>query len=403
MFGYTVEDLTNPNFEYKKIIHKDDLENVVKNNQINSQKIIEAYKEKYDELKSQIKSELINNGHNATPNEVWEEIQKNIFTTEFRNKITTEQVYRLLKKDGDENNDDDYIEVKDHTTAVVELLDNGTFEIVRYNGFLSDYSETRSRINDLNHALNHDYLTDAKSRKFLKENLETSVKKCILNNEDLTFINLDLNNFKQINDDYGHSVGDEVLIQSTQRMMSLLDGESYVSRIGGDEFVIILKNYNTNELNEFTNNLTNLMNENYNINGQVIESHGTSYGTSNLDETINIIRQTRIRPTPDRVIESMVRTADEKMYEQKDPVARLERYLNKADEETLNNVLKTKGYFNPDNCTINNLAKSNIYNNLFGSEIDKESLNLIMTDLIKNNPTKIDSILKNQGYEKQAA
>ena len=51
---------------------------------------------------------------------------------------------------------------------------------------------------------------------------------------------LDLDGFKQINDDFGHNYGDELLVQAAQRMKNLLRRSDTVCRHGGDEFVVIL-------------------------------------------------------------------------------------------------------------------------------------------------------------------
>jgi len=49
---------------------------------------------------------------------------------------------------------------------------------------------------------------------------------------------MDLNNFKQINDTFGHTVGDKLLLEVAKRFQSLDIGESHLSRLGGDEFTL---------------------------------------------------------------------------------------------------------------------------------------------------------------------
>ena len=86
----------------------------------------------------------------------------------------------------------------------------------------------------------HDPLTGLVNRTFLKMELETLTKINKRDNKKLAIIFIDLDNFKFINDTFGHEAGDELLIEISKRLQSLVRGSDIVARIGGDEFVIIL-------------------------------------------------------------------------------------------------------------------------------------------------------------------
>ncbi|MRH89206.1 diguanylate cyclase [Nocardia sp. SYP-A9097] len=89
----------------------------------------------------------------------------------------------------------------------------------------------------LRHEATHDALTDLANRSLLKERVR------MMSTDPARGVGLlliDLDDFKQINDGYGHSVGDEVLVTIAQRLRSACPAETVISRYGGDEFVVAL-------------------------------------------------------------------------------------------------------------------------------------------------------------------
>jgi diguanylate cyclase (GGDEF)-like protein len=85
-----------------------------------------------------------------------------------------------------------------------------------------------------------DSLTNVFSRSFLRDLLEGEIARSERNKRPLGVIMCDLNNFKQVNDRYGHLMGDYVLAQMAGILRSCVRGSDFVVRYGGDEFLIIL-------------------------------------------------------------------------------------------------------------------------------------------------------------------
>ncbi|PLX96417.1 MAG: sensor domain-containing diguanylate cyclase [Desulfuromonas sp.] len=86
----------------------------------------------------------------------------------------------------------------------------------------------------------YDPLTQLANRRFFERYLQQSIAVARRNRRTLCLLYLDLNNFKPINDLYGHKKGDQVLVTIARRLQDTLRNSDMVSRVGGDEFVVIL-------------------------------------------------------------------------------------------------------------------------------------------------------------------
>ena len=94
----------------------------------------------------------------------------------------------------------------------------------------------------LEHQAYHDTLTELPNRTLFQDRLQQAIAHSKRNNEKFALLFLDLDQFKKINDSLGHHVGDNVLIETAKRFLHLLREEDTLSRLGGDEFTVILKN-----------------------------------------------------------------------------------------------------------------------------------------------------------------
>lgn len=86
----------------------------------------------------------------------------------------------------------------------------------------------------------HDTLTNLPNRRMLLDRLPQAIAHARRENETVTLLFIDLDNFKQINDSLGHNAGDQVLIAVADRLRGLVRTNDTVARLGGDEFVILL-------------------------------------------------------------------------------------------------------------------------------------------------------------------
>ena len=104
-----------------------------------------------------------------------------------------------------------------------------------------DLSESRAKVA---HAALHDPLTDLPNRRYLMDMLDEGGG---MHNRWTAVLHLDLDGFKQINDQLGHAAGDAVLVEVAARLRCQVRSGDFCARIGGDEFVVLCSNNQTEE------------------------------------------------------------------------------------------------------------------------------------------------------------
>ena len=98
-----------------------------------------------------------------------------------------------------------------------------------------------SRLEKENSRLMRDPLTNCYSRHYMNEHFRHYVREARIRGQELCVALFDMDNFKDINDNYGHAIGDEVLKSCCLFWLKYFDvpGQSFLTRYGGDEFVIV--------------------------------------------------------------------------------------------------------------------------------------------------------------------
>jgi diguanylate cyclase (GGDEF)-like protein len=112
------------------------------------------------------------------------------------------------------------------------------------------FRDLKQREKQLQEAATHDPLTGLPNRVLFQDRLTQALENVRRNDyaqgDNLVGVAiLDADNFKEINDTYGHAIGDSVLVQMAQRMKNVLRQRDTVSRLGGDEFALILEDIKT--------------------------------------------------------------------------------------------------------------------------------------------------------------
>lgn len=130
---------------------------------------------------------------------------------------------------------------------------------------ITEYKNSRAQIDFLAH---HDNLTGLPNRVLLSDRLEMAINTAIRQNEKVGVLFLDLDRFKNVNDSLGHSVGDQLLIETAKRLSATIRTGDTVSRLGGDEFVVLFpKIRDEASLADLTIKLRDILQYPYNVGG----------------------------------------------------------------------------------------------------------------------------------------
>lgn len=103
-----------------------------------------------------------------------------------------------------------------------------------------DNTDAHTAKEELAHQASHDPLTGLINRSQLQDRVTAILHRKHRRPGVAGLLFCDLDNFKRINDTYGHSVGDDVLRATAQRASSVLRSDDIIARLGGDEFVVVL-------------------------------------------------------------------------------------------------------------------------------------------------------------------
>jgi diguanylate cyclase (GGDEF)-like protein len=181
---------------------------------------------------------------------------------------------------------------------------NAEGEIIRYTGTFSDISLLKQREQQLAQIAHYDPLTGAPNRILLADRMSLAIAQSKRNKSLMAVCYLDLDGFKAVNDCFGYEVGDQLLIDMTQRITSILSEEDTLARLGGDEFVCVLQQLERAEdCEHILHRLLKTINTPFVLQGQTI-GISASIGVSIFPEDNN---------SPD----TLLRHANQAMYQTK--------------------------------------------------------------------------------------
>ena len=116
-------------------------------------------------------------------------------------------------------------------------------QVTNYVASVTDISERKSSEQKIRQLAFFDPLTGLPNRRLLRDRLQHAISLCSRKRQHAALIFLDLDDFKNVNDLYGHQVGDALLCQVADRLTNNLRETDTVARLGGDEFVVLLEGF----------------------------------------------------------------------------------------------------------------------------------------------------------------
>lgn len=139
--------------------------------------------------------------------------------------------WEAIKKDGD----------RAHVEASISLIRNAEGESTGFRGIVHDITQRKKTEQVIAHLAYHDALTGLPNRILFKDRLSVAIAQSKRSRLKFALLMLDLDQFKDINDTLGHSVGDRLLRSAGERLSGILRKVDTIARMGGDEFLVLLE------------------------------------------------------------------------------------------------------------------------------------------------------------------
>jgi len=168
---------------------------------------------------------------------------------------------------------------------------------------VDDVTDRRRAESELTHQATHDPLTGLPNRLLLEDRLQQACARLHDASEAVSLLFIDLDGFKAVNDTYGHTIGDQVLIEVARRLRRIVRSVDTVARLGGDEFVAFCEALPEREVREVVQRLHDAIGIPLMINGEAIRI-GASIG----------VEATR---DPKAKFDDLLGRADQAMYREK--------------------------------------------------------------------------------------
>ena len=251
-----------------------------------------------------------------------------------------ESVHRVVHKEGH------YIWVLDRGRVVfsdlgipyrmvgtqVDITDQKKLEEKYRSANLKLKHEAKERMlaqQELAHLAKHDPLTNLPNRILFYEQLQEAIHRAEIEDDTIAVLMVDLDNFKHINDTMGHPVGDRLLVDVSRRLTSIVNKHYFLSRFGGDEFLVILEgSTDTFIVDAYAREIIELLSKPFYLDNQDVRI-GCSIGIA-------------LFPEHGKEPDKLIRDADIAMYQAKDAGRNGYRYFSSEMDREMSEKVALK-------------------------------------------------------------
>lgn len=194
-------------------------------------------------------------------------------------------------------------------------------------GSLSDVSDRKEKEEKIYYMNYYDKVTNQPNRRYFEKYAKNKIEEYIFENKKLAIACIDLDNLKDVNDNYGHDLGDKLLNKFCVVMKKALYKKGFLARFEGDEFVVLIEAYNSKqEIEEYFKNIVNMFDKPIKIDS--VDVYCTiSVGVSFLKSDGTDLK-------------TLLKKADIAMYNAKSSGKNQIRFFDKEIENTIKRNLK---------------------------------------------------------------
>jgi diguanylate cyclase (GGDEF)-like protein/PAS domain S-box-containing protein len=174
-----------------------------------------------------------------------------------------------------------------------------------FTAFVRDITEQKKMVKQLSFRATHDGLTNVLNNAAFMERLTLAARQAnIGGRQDIAVLFVDLNKFKDINDRFGHVVGDRLLVAIARRLRGAVRPSDSVARLGGDEFALLLEHVDDqDDVDAVVSRVQHALDQPFNVDGREIRASAS----------VGIALASEHGPRP----QDMLRAADQSMYQVK--------------------------------------------------------------------------------------
>jgi diguanylate cyclase (GGDEF)-like protein/PAS domain S-box-containing protein len=191
-----------------------------------------------------------------------------------------------------------------HQWLSVVVLRDKKEKVANYVAVFSDITKRKEAEQILTRQAHYDLLTQLPNRRFLEERFQKAIARANRTKKKVAFLFLDIDDFKPVNDEFGHLAGDTVLKEVAKRLSNSIRETDCIGRLGGDEFAAILEDVHSKD-------------DTINVAHKMLRALEQPFQIKNLSYKIGVSIGIAIYPDHTKAFRSLIMLADSAMYDAK--------------------------------------------------------------------------------------